>query len=101
MLLASFVIRLALRMQDSGNINLNNALAQTAEVYIRIPPARSEKGKITMLLQERFVELDAVTDSDTALMPESKVEVVAVDGKDCLVVRQIDENRDPADIQID
>ena len=89
LLLASIVIRLALRMQTSGNINISYAVAQTAEVYIRIPPARSEKGKVTMLLQERFVELDAVTDCDVELMPQTKVEVIALAERDCLVVRPI------------
>jgi len=89
MLLAAIVIRLALRMQTSGNLNLNNAISQVADVYIRIPSARTDKGKVTMLLQERFVELDAVTDHDTDLMPESKVEVVAVVSNDCLVVRPV------------
>ena len=94
MLLASIAIRLALKMQDSGNIILNNAISQTAEVYIRIPPARTEKGKITMTLQERFVELDAVTDSEVPLMPESIVEVVAVADRDCLVVRLMEESKE-------
>ena len=91
MLLAAIVIRLALRMQTSGNLNLNNAVSQLADVYIRIPSMRTDKGKVTMLLQERFVELDAVTDHDTDLMPETKVEVVAVVGNDCLVVCPVTE----------
>jgi len=93
LLLAAIIIRLALRMQTSGNINLNNAVSQTAVVYIRIPSGRSDKGKVTMLLQERFVELDAVTDNNTDIMPESKVEVVAVIDGDCLVVSPADEDQ--------
>jgi len=89
MILASLAIRLALRMQDSGNLNINNALSQPAEVYITIPALRANTGKITMLLQERFVELDAVTDSETALIPKTKVEVIGVVDKDCLLVRPI------------
>ena len=91
LLLAAVVIRLALRMQTSGNLNLNNAVSQIADVYIRIPSGRSEKGKVTLLLQERFVELDAVTDNETDLLPESKVEVVAVVNGDCLVVSPVTE----------
>ena len=89
LLLASIVIRLALRMQCSGNLNINNAISKTAEVYIRIPSARKEKGKITMLLQERFVELDALTDNEIDILPGSKVEVVAIADGDCLVVSPI------------
>ena len=91
LLLASIVIRLALRMQDSGNININNALAQTGEVYITIPPLRENTGKVTMLLQERFVELEAVTDNDTEIKPKTKVEVIGVLDKECLVVKPIEE----------
>jgi len=92
MMLASIAIRLALRMQDSGNINLKNALLQPAEVYITIPPSRSNTGKITMLLQERFVELDAVTDSEQEIRPKTKVEVVGLADMDCVVVRLAQED---------
>jgi len=86
LLLASIVIRLALRMQTSGNLDIYNAIEQQAEVYIRIPPARSERGKVTMLLQERFVELDAMTDNSEELLPGTTVNVLALAGDDCLLV---------------
>jgi membrane protein implicated in regulation of membrane protease activity len=91
LMLASIVIRLALRMQTSGNLNINNAVALTGDVYIRIPAERSEKGKVTMLLQERFVELDAITDSDTDILPETKVEVISIADGDTLVVRPVEQ----------
>ena len=97
LLLAAVVIRLALRMQTSGNINLKNAISQTADVYIRIPSSRSDKGKVTMLLQERFVELDAVTDYNEDIAPDSKVEVVAVTDDDCLVVSPVGKDTDEED----
>jgi hypothetical protein len=89
-MLAAIVIRLALRMQTSGNLNINNAVAQTGDVYIRVPASRAEKGKVTMLLQERFVELDAITDSETDLLPETKVEILSIADGDTLVVRSVD-----------
>ena len=87
MILASLVIKLALRMQSSGNIDLRNALSQTAEVYITIPPSRANTGKVMMLLQERFVEIDAVTDNPEPIKPNTKVEVVGLMSRDCLVVQ--------------
>ena len=89
MLLASLAIKFALRMQSSGNINIVNAVAKTAEVYITIPPRRSNTGKVTLVLQERFVELDAVTDNEDPIKPYTKVEVVGVTNGDCLVVRPL------------
>ena len=88
MILSHVVIRFALRMQSSGNIDLRNAISQTAEVYITIPPSRSETGKIMMLLQERLVEIDAVTDDSTAIKPHTIVEVVGQKDTGCLVVRR-------------
>lgn len=86
MFVASVVIRFALRMQSSGNISLGNAVGQTADVYITIPPSRFNTGKVTMVLQERFVEIDAVTDDPEPIKPKTKVEVVGTAGKDCVVV---------------
>jgi len=93
LLLASLVLQLALKMQDSGNINMRNALTQIAEVYITIPPSRSNTGKVTMLLQERFVELEAVTDEDCEIRPNTKVEVVALASEGRLVVRPVIEDK--------
>ena len=90
MLLASMVIKFALRMQSSGNINFKNALSKTADVYITIPPSRSNSGKVTMVLQERFVEAEAVTDSETAIKSGTKVEVIGLADTDCLIVRQLE-----------
>jgi len=91
MLLASVVIKFALRMQSSGNLDLNNAVSQIADVYITIPPERSNVGKVTMVLKERFVELEAMTDSKEALKPQTKVEIVGLVANDCLLVRPITE----------
>jgi hypothetical protein len=86
MILASALIKFALRMQQSGNISLANAMSGTADVYITIPPERTGIGKVTMTLQERFVELEAVTDNAEALMPNTKVEVTGLADDNCLVV---------------
>jgi hypothetical protein len=42
-----------------------------------------------MVLQERFVELEAVTDSPDAIKPNTKVEVVGIEDDDRLVVRPL------------
>jgi len=91
MLFASFVLHFALRMQSSGNISLKYAIGHTAEVYITIPPLRKNTGKITMVLQDRFVELDAATDNEAEIRSGAKVEVIGLADKECLLVRPISE----------
>lgn len=85
--LAAYVIKLSLKLQDDGNFNIKNAVAHTATVYIPIPPSREGIGKITMNLQERFVELDAMTDHGEKLPTGAMVQVVSVTDKNEVIVR--------------
>ena len=85
--LAAYVIKLSLKLQDDGNFNIKNAVAHTATVYIPIPPSREGTGKITMNLQERFVELDAMTDHSEKLPTGAMVQVVSVTDKNEVIVR--------------
>jgi hypothetical protein len=87
LLFAALVIRWVLRMQSSGNLMASNAIDHTATVYIPIPPGRASTGRVTMLLQGRFAELDAVTDSPTPLRTGESVRVIGVLGENCLIVR--------------
>ena len=89
MSLASAVIRLLLRMQQSGNLDYRNAIGLIADVYIAIPPARTGFGKVTMTFQERFVEVDAVTDSETAIKAGTKVNVVALESGTRVIVEEV------------
>jgi hypothetical protein len=90
LLFAALVIRWVLRLQGSGNIAVSNAVKQVATVYIPIPPARAATGRVTMLLQGRFAELDAVTDDETPLKTGESVRVVGVLGENCLVVSKVE-----------
>jgi hypothetical protein len=86
LLFAALVIRWVLKLQGSGTIVASNAVDHMATVYIPIPPARSATGRVTMLLQGRFTELDAVTDGDAPLRTGESVRVVGVLGDNCLIV---------------
>ncbi len=85
--LAAYVIKISLKLQDDGNFNIKNAVTHTATVYIPIPPSRNGTGKITMNLQERFVELDAMTDHGEKLPTGAMVQVVSVTDKNEVIVR--------------
>ena len=62
-----FLFKISLKLQDSGNLNINNAIGKTGKVYIPIPAKKSGSGQITILIQERLVELYAVTNDDRIL----------------------------------
>ncbi len=84
---AAYIIKLSLKLQDDGNFNIKNAVAHTATVYIPIPAGRCGTGKVTMNLQERFVELDAMTDHTERLPTGSMVQVISVTDKNEVIVR--------------
>jgi membrane protein implicated in regulation of membrane protease activity len=86
---AAFVISWAMRMQDDGNLDIENAIESMATVYIPVPPLRSSVGRVTLTLQERFVEFDAVTDSAETLKTGEPVRVVGVQGGNTLVIEPV------------
>ena len=86
MLLIAVIFKLSLKLQSDGTLRMENAVGKSGTVYITVPPKREQKGKVTLLVQERLVELDAVTDSPKPLKTGAEVTVVALSGKSTVVV---------------
>jgi hypothetical protein len=55
-LLASFR-----KLQSTGNIDPTNAVGTTVRVYLRVPAENSGKGKVTVAIQGRSRQFEAVT----------------------------------------
>ena len=64
MVLIAWLMRSMLKLQSSGNLEPKNAVGKAGVVYITIPGERSGSGKVNLLVQERFAEMDAVTDGE-------------------------------------
>ena len=90
-LLALFAVALVMRWfyrsQNSGNMEMKNALGVSGTVYITVPPAREGQGKVNLMLQSQYSELSAVTDHETALVTGTEVTVVGISGVNTLVVK--------------
>ena len=86
--LLAYAIRAAYKLENEGNLDYQNAVGMTGTVYIRVPKARSGAGKVSVIVQERLSEADAVTDDTADLMPGDVVEVLAVEGETTLVVKR-------------
>jgi hypothetical protein len=63
------------KLAASGNVDPAAAVGQPARVYLRIPENNAGKGKITLVLQGRTVELNAFTHG-AAIATGSEVRVV-------------------------
>ena len=87
---AAFAIALFLkateRLQGSGKLHIENTVGTTAEVYLTVPAARSGAGKVNVYVQERYAEMEAVTDSAAPLKTGERVKIVGTMGEGTVVV---------------
>lgn len=74
----ALLFKYSFRLQEKGNLDIENALGKTGKVYIPIPACERGQGKITVLLQERLVELDATTKSQQQIPTGASVRVSGV-----------------------
>lgn len=88
-LLALYAVGLLMRslysLKADGTIRIDRAVGRTGTVYLKVPALRSGAGKVTLTLQNRSVEYQAVT-AGAELPTGSRVVVVAVHRPDTLEV---------------
>ena len=82
----SAMMRSFQRMEADGTVHVEGAIGLPAQVYVPIPAARGGAGKVLMTLQNRTVELQAVTTDDAPLPTGTGVTVVDVVGADVVEV---------------
>ena len=80
LVLVAWIIKMMLSLQDSGNLDIKNAIGLIGNVYLRIPGNRQGSGKITVILQGRSIELDAVTDDPNGIATGRQARVVETRG---------------------
>lgn len=85
MLLVGWLMRGLSRLQASGTLDVRNAVGKTAIVYLRIPGRSGGRGKVTVEVQGRSIELPAVTGGED-IPTGTRVTVIAVEGDETLKV---------------
>jgi len=85
----AYLMKAVLKLQSSGNIQLGSAVGKTGEVYIPIPPKGQGRGKISITVQDRFIEVDAISTDSEALKTGDTVRVVSCDESGLVVVEKI------------
>lgn len=88
----AYLMKLVMRLQSSGNIDIGNSIGHVAQVYIPIPPSGSASGKVTLTVQEKYIEATAITTSAETLKTGTYVRVVATDETGTLVVEPLAPN---------
>ena len=82
-----FMFRQVMKLSHDGSFRMQEAVGLKADVYLRIPAARSGRGKVQVSVKGSVHEIDAVTDSDKEIATGEQVEIVEVLGDDLLLVK--------------
>ncbi len=86
LVIVAAIFRASMKLQQSGNLDLQNAVGVTGEVYVRIPAGG--RGKVTLIVQGRFMELDAVC-NERELKTGEQIKVEAVTQSNTLIVSPV------------
>lgn len=89
MLVVAGILYVVSRLQEEGNLDINNAVGKSATVYLTIPEKRGGTGKVHVVVQERLTELLAVTDDDESIPSGAGVLITdTVDGSTVVVTKK-------------
>jgi membrane protein implicated in regulation of membrane protease activity len=91
MLLTYGVLLFLLTMSASGSLDYKNAIGETGEVYISIPPNREGAGKVRVQVQGRLKTISAYNASDQEAETHSRVRVVDQIDSSTLLVKPLSE----------
>ena len=82
-----FMFRQVMKLSHDGSFKMSETVGLKADVYLRIPAARSGRGKVQLSVKGSVHEIDAVTDNDAEIPTGGQVEIVEVLGDDLLLVK--------------
>lgn len=88
MVIIAYLLYQMYKMEESGTISLQSAIGQEGEVYIPIPSNLNGKGKIQIEVENKLMELTAVTNNNK-LSTGKKVKVLDVLEKNILLVEAL------------
>jgi membrane protein implicated in regulation of membrane protease activity len=73
------LIKQILKLSENNSFKIESTLDQTAQVYLKIPKAKSGKGKVLISVNGAIHELDAMTLSTDNIPSHTSVRVVTVE----------------------
>ncbi len=86
--LLALALKQAMKLESSGNIDYRKAIGKEAIVYLRVPKENGGKGKVNLVLDGRFVEIQAITKGSEDLKVNQEVKIVGLYDQTTLVVEK-------------
>ena len=88
MIAVADIFALGLKLQESGTVNLSDAVSSEGEVYVTIPARKKGKGLIHLSIEGKTMEFEAVSQKGN-IDTGSKVKVMKVLKNNVMLVRPI------------
>ena len=85
----AYLMKLAMKLQQNGTLDLGYAIGKVGTVYIPIPAEMKGSGKINLAMQERFIEVDAMTSAGRKLATGESGRVTATNENGMVVVEPL------------
>ena len=86
LILVAWLMGVLSSLQDEGTVRIENAMGATGIVYLTVPPHGHGAGKVTIKVQHRTMEYEAVTSAEESLATGTAIAVVGVVGPNTVEV---------------
>ena len=77
------------KLQATGNVEIKNAIDKIGEVYLTIPANKSGTGKVSITVQERYREFEAMTEEENEIPTGVKVKVCSVIDNSTVLIKRL------------
>ena len=89
MLIMATMFYFVSKLNDSGTLNIQNAIGAIGEVYLTVGAERSRIGKVSVRIQGSLREMEALTDEDKDLATGTVVSVRDVTSNGILIIDRL------------
>ncbi len=90
MFLVALLLKLLMKLQNDGTMDITNAVGLTGTVYLTVPAERQGRGKINVVFQDRYAEVEAVSDEKESLPYGTIISVVGALDENTLLIAKKD-----------
>jgi len=88
MVALAYVLAQLMKLQESGTVDLYDAINKEGEVYLKIPMAQGGKGMIHVEISDKLMEFEAISDGE-AIPTGSRIKVKDVLNENVMLVSAI------------
>lgn len=88
MIIMATLFYLISKLNDSGTLDIKNAVGSTGDVYLTVGAKRASIGKVNVRIQGALRELEALTDETEDLKTGTVIEVLDVTNNGILIVQK-------------